>query len=116
VFKNTNKKSNIKCRENRRQCRTLPHTYICVTGFRKKGISRVLGRSTYKIVGKEVYNAVCKTKVAENGGKHAVIQRRKELSDIKCNNTCFKTLGLASSNQMSQKYTSILRRPLGHTS
>jgi len=45
-----------------------------------------------------------------------MIQRRKELSDIKCNNTCFKTLGLASSYQMSQKHTSILSRPLGHTS
>ena len=45
--------------------------------------------------------------------KHAMIQRREELSDIKCNNTCFKTLGPANSYQISQKYTSILSGPLG---
>jgi len=66
MFKNTNKRSNIECRENRKQCRTLPHAYICITGSRKKGIPRVLGGSTYKIVGKEIYNAVCKPKVTEN--------------------------------------------------
>jgi len=34
-----NKRSNIKCRKNRRQCKILPHTYICITGSRKKEIS-----------------------------------------------------------------------------
>jgi len=58
MFKNMNKRSNIKYREDRRQCRTLPHAYICVTGSKKKGIPRVLDGSTYKIVRKEVHNTV----------------------------------------------------------
>jgi len=60
MFKNTNKRSNIKCREDRRQNRTLSHAYICVTGTREKGIPGILSRSTYKIVGEEVYNVVFK--------------------------------------------------------
>jgi len=59
MFKNTNKRSNIKCK-------TLSHTYIYITGFRKKWIPRILGRSTYKIVEKEVHSAICKTQVFEN--------------------------------------------------
>ena len=64
----------------------------------------------------EVHNTVWKAKVSKNQSKHTVVQRGKELHNIKCNNTCFKTLGPASSDQMSQKHTSIFSRPLGHTS
>jgi len=107
-----NKRINIKCRKNKRQCRTLPHTYIYIIDFREKQVPRILDRSTYKIIRKKVNNTVCKAKVSENWSKHTVIQRRKELCNIKSNNTSFESLGPASSYQIDQKHTSILNRPL----
>jgi len=35
MFKNADKRSNIKYRNDRRQYRTLPHIYICVAGSKK---------------------------------------------------------------------------------
>jgi len=116
MLKNVNKRSNIQCRKNKEQCRTLPHTYICIIDSREKQVSRILGGSTYKIIRKKVNNTICKAKVSENQSKHTVIQRRKELCNIKSNNTSFESFGPASLYQMGQKHTSILHRLLGHTS
>src|SRR5215471_2386104 len=44
-----------------------------------------------------------------------MVERRKKLSNVKSNNTCFKSFGPASTNNVSKKYTSILSGPLDNT-
>ena len=50
--------------------------------------------------------------MSKNQSKHTVVQRGKELRNIKCHYTSFEPLGPASSNQVRQKHTSILGGPL----
>jgi len=43
-----------------------------------------------------------------------VIERRKELCNVKGNHTSLEALGLARANQISEKETSIFSRPLSN--
>jgi len=71
---------------------------ISVTSTRKQWVLEILSWSTYKIVRKEVYNTIWKSKVSKNQIKHTVVQREKELYNIKYYYTSFESLGLASLN------------------
>ena len=71
---------------------------ISITSTRNKWVLEILSWSTYKIVRKEVYNTIWKSKVSKNQSKHTVVQKEKELDNIKYYYTSFKSLGLASLN------------------
>jgi len=108
MFKDTNKMYNIECWKNRRECRTLPHIYICITGTKKKWIPEVLSWSTYKIVRKEVYNTVWKFQVSKNQGKHTVVQRKKEFHNIKCYYTILSFLAQIAQTKYIRKIPAFL--------
>ena len=69
-----------------------------VTSTRNKWVLEILSWSIYKIVRKEVYNTIWKSKVSKNQSKHTVVQRKKELYNIKYYYTSFESLGLVSLN------------------
>ena len=50
----------------------------------------------------------------EDRSKHTVIEGREELCNVKGDNTSLEALGLARANQVSEKKTSIISRPLSN--
>ena len=52
--------------------------------------------------------------MSKDRSKHTVIEGREELCNVKGDNTSLEALGLARANQVSEKKTSIISRPLSN--